>query len=231
MLKNTLINRIATKTIAGALKELNDRVIYVGGAVVSLYIDDPAADDVRPTQDIDISLNIASLTELELIRESLINQDFHQTSDDDVICRFRYNDIKVDIMATEAIGWEPGNEWFKAGFDKRQKMVVDEYSIHVLPLAYFLATKFSAFQDRGMKDPRTSTDFEDIVYLLNHTSNVKEQVVNGSEDVKVFLKEWFAKIIESDDLQEAILGHLYYEEQMVRSEKIITDLKEIIDAI
>lgn len=198
---------------------------------MSLYIDDPAADDVRPTQDIDISLNIASLTELELIRESLINQDFHQTSDDDVICRFRYNDIKVDIMATEAIGWAPGNEWFKAGFDKRQKMVVDEYSIHVLPLSYFLATKFSAFQDRGMKDPRTSTDFEDIVYLLNHTSNVKEQVVNGSEDVKVFLKEWFAKIIESDDLQEAILGHLYYEEQMVRSEKIITDLKEIIDAI
>tara|TARA_B110000858_G_scaffold188571_1_gene234265 strand:- start:61 stop:240 length:180 start_codon:yes stop_codon:yes gene_type:complete len=42
MLKNTLINRIATKKIAIALGELNNQVVYVGGAVVSLYIDDPS---------------------------------------------------------------------------------------------------------------------------------------------------------------------------------------------
>ena len=43
MLQNTLINKIATKTIAKALGELNERLIYVGGAVVSLYIDDLSA--------------------------------------------------------------------------------------------------------------------------------------------------------------------------------------------
>ena len=47
MLKNTLINRIAAKKIATALVGLNQNVVYVGGAVVSLYIDDPSADDVR----------------------------------------------------------------------------------------------------------------------------------------------------------------------------------------
>ena len=60
-MKNTLINRIATEKIAHALGELNEKVVYVGGAVVSLYIDDPSADDVRPTKDIDISLEIASV--------------------------------------------------------------------------------------------------------------------------------------------------------------------------
>ena len=61
MLKNTLINKAATKKIAQALGELNERVVYVGGAVVSLYIDDPSADDVRPTKDIDIGMEIANL--------------------------------------------------------------------------------------------------------------------------------------------------------------------------
>jgi len=61
MLKNTLINRAATKKIAQALGALNERVVFVGGAVVSLYIDDPSAEDVRPTKDIDISMEIASI--------------------------------------------------------------------------------------------------------------------------------------------------------------------------
>lgn len=55
MLKNSRLNRIATEKIASALGDLNDQVVFVGGAVVSLYIDDLAADDARPTKDIDIT--------------------------------------------------------------------------------------------------------------------------------------------------------------------------------
>ncbi len=44
MLKNTLINREATKKVALALGNLNKEVVYVGGAMVSLYINDPAAE-------------------------------------------------------------------------------------------------------------------------------------------------------------------------------------------
>ena len=53
-MKNTEINIAVVQKIALALGELNERVVFVGGAVVSLYIDDPAADDVRPTKDLDI---------------------------------------------------------------------------------------------------------------------------------------------------------------------------------
>jgi len=48
-MKNTLINKEIIKRVALALGDSNDVVIYVGGATVSLYINDPAADDVRPT--------------------------------------------------------------------------------------------------------------------------------------------------------------------------------------
>ena len=56
MLKNTLINLEATKQVAVALGTLNENVVYVGGAMVSLYIDDPAAEDVRPTKDMSKNL-------------------------------------------------------------------------------------------------------------------------------------------------------------------------------
>jgi hypothetical protein len=51
MLKNTLINRAAVRKIAHALGALNEKAVYVGGAIVSFYIDDPSAEDVRPTKD------------------------------------------------------------------------------------------------------------------------------------------------------------------------------------
>ncbi|MDD4698584.1 MAG: hypothetical protein PHR52_13785 [Fermentimonas sp.] len=100
-MKNTLINREATLRVANALGELNEEVVFVGGAVVSFYIDDPAADDVRPTKDIDIVLEIASLIELEEVRTKLTKKGFYQSSEDDVICRFRYKEIKVDVMSTK----------------------------------------------------------------------------------------------------------------------------------
>jgi len=71
MLNNINLNKKVIITIASALGELNPEVMYVGGAVVSLYINDPSAEDVRPTKDLDISMEIASAGELEKIRKSL----------------------------------------------------------------------------------------------------------------------------------------------------------------
>jgi len=72
MLKNTQINRAITKKVAKALGDINNRVVYVGGAVVSLYIDDASAEDVRPTKDLDLTLKIASLGALEELRENIV---------------------------------------------------------------------------------------------------------------------------------------------------------------
>src|ERR1051326_1427845 len=176
-MENTLINRKVIKKIAHALGELNERVVYVGGAVVSLYANDPAADDVRPTKDLDISMEIASVGELEKLRQELLKKGFAQKSEDKIICRFRYDDVKVDVMATKEVGWAPANEWFKPGFDHLQEVEVDGQKIRVLPLSYYLATKFSAYHDRGNHEPRTSHDLEDIAYILdNRTDLVKEKI-------------------------------------------------------
>ena len=227
MIKNTIINRKATQKVAKALGELNKDVVFVGGAIVSFYIDDTAAEDVRPTKDIDISLKIASLTELEEIRIKLNNKGFHQSAEDDVICRFRYEDVKVDIMSTKAIGWAPGNRWFELGFPKANIIEIENTSIQILPFPYFLASKFDAFNSRGGNDPRTSHDFEDIVYLLNYTSYLRDSILDSPNEVKMYLMEQFKEILNDDLKQEAILAHLYYENQMERYNYVIKLLSSI----
>lgn len=183
MLKNTIINLEATKQVAVALGDLYENVVYVGGAMVSLYIDDPAAEDVRPTKDIDITLEIVSVSELEELRVKLEKRGFIQSAEDDVICRFRYKDIKVDVMSTTEVGWAPANPWFKPGFKNSIPIKVEDTEISILPLPYFLATKFAAFEARGGRDPRMSHDFEDIVYLLNYTSNFRMQILDCDPEV------------------------------------------------
>jgi len=42
-LENITINTALVKEIAIALKELKDIMVFVGGAIISLYTDDPAA--------------------------------------------------------------------------------------------------------------------------------------------------------------------------------------------
>lgn len=55
-MENRTINIAEVAEVAEALKDIKQDMVFVGGAVVSLYTDDPAADEIRPTQDIDMSL-------------------------------------------------------------------------------------------------------------------------------------------------------------------------------
>lgn len=231
MLKNTLINKIVTKKIAHALGSLNKNVVYVGGAVVSLYIDDTSAEDIRPTKDIDISMEITGFSELEKIREELNQKGFYQSSEDDVICRFRYEDIKVDVMSTKAVGWAPANPWFAPGFKNLVSFKLDEIEIKCLSLPYYLASKFTAFYNRGATEPRTSHDFEDIVYLLNYTTNLVEQIKIADDEVRAYLIKSFSDILSDSVKQEAILVNLFYEDQDLRYKNIIAKLKKTLKLI
>lgn len=226
-MKNTTINLGVIRRIARALGSLNEKVVYVGGAVVSLYINDPAADDVRPTKDIDIFLQIASLGELESLRQQLLDKGFKQTSEDDVICRFRYDDIKVDVMATRSIGWAPANPWFDPGFAHLETREMEEITIRLLPLSYFVATKYSAFKNRGSKDPRTSHDFEDITYMLDNRTDLTREILAAPEDVLAYLRGAFNEILTDPVMQEALLANLYYETQSERFKMIVEKLRQI----
>ena len=227
MLKNTIANLKVIRKVALALGPLNKRVVYVGGATVSLYVNDPAAEDVRPTKDLDISLDIATLGELEAVREQLAKKGFSQTAEDNVICRFRYEDIKVDVMSTKAIGWAPANPWFEPGFVHRETVMVEDQQVQILPLSYFLASKFNAFCGRGARDPRTSHDFEDIIYIMDNRIDFIEQLRYTPSDVKSYLLQQMQNILHNRAMQEAIYGNLFHVTREARYQRIIAAVKQI----
>ena len=96
------INIIMLQTVANGLKELKEEVVFVGGAVAELYASDPAASDIRPTQDVDCVIELSSRIEYNRLEENLRCKEFaNDTSPGAPICRWVYNDIKVDVMPTD----------------------------------------------------------------------------------------------------------------------------------
>ncbi len=229
MLSNSEFNREVIRRISIALGEMNERVIFVGGATIGFYINDPAAEDVRATKDVDITVEITSIGELESMREELVQKGFTQSPEDNVICRFRFDNIKVDLMSTKEVGWAPANPWFSQGFAHRETIQIGNQMIQLLPLPYFIASKWAAYIGRGGKDPRTSHDFEDIVYVIDNTTDIVIQLYNAPIDVKSYLQQHLKLILNDIVMQEAILGNLEYDTRDVRYDRIIECIEQIVN--
>lgn len=137
-------------------------------------------------------MEITSLGQLEKLRQELANKGFYQSHKDTVVCRFHYDDIAVDVMATEEVGWAPANKWVKPGFAHLKTIELEPaLEIHILSLPYFLTSKFEAFKNRGINDPRMSKDFEDIVTVIDNNSQIVSEVLSAQEDAKTFLIQQF----------------------------------------
>lgn len=77
------MNEVSLKMIevvARGLGELNDSVAFVGGAVAGVYADDPAAEDARPTTDVDCVLQLGTLNDQYALEEALGKRHFRHVS-------------------------------------------------------------------------------------------------------------------------------------------------------
>ncbi|MFZ6665060.1 nucleotidyl transferase AbiEii/AbiGii toxin family protein [Peijinzhouia sedimentorum] len=225
-MENRTINIAVVAEIAEALQDLNQNMVFVGGAVVSLYTDDPAADEVRPTQDVDLTLNIINLSHWQEVQERLGVLGFHPDPFGHAICSFKYNDIPVDIMSSEDGPLGPANRWYKIGFENLWSAKAKEQEVKILSAPCYLATKFEAFNNRG-KDYRTSHDIEDIVHILDNRIRIVEEIANDEILVTTFIKEQLEKLIQKGLLQEVLTAHIHplmREERMPIVEEKITQI-------
>jgi len=102
-LENITINKALVKEVANALQELKEIMVFVGGATISLYIDDVAAEEIRPTSDIDMTIKLThNYADWVKINERLTELGFHPNPDGHAICSYKYKYINVDIMASES---------------------------------------------------------------------------------------------------------------------------------
>jgi len=100
-------NRLRLRAVARQLGPLNEQVVYVGGATVSLYVDTVAAGEVRPTDDIDVVIELASYTSYGLLDERLRAQGFQNDMTSGVICRYRMPGLLLDLMENVVVDVMP----------------------------------------------------------------------------------------------------------------------------
>lgn len=94
------------RAVHQALGELNQQVIYVGGATVSLYADRPSGES-RPTEDVDILIELLNYSGYADFEEALRKKGFHNDTESGIICRYKVQGIVVDVMPTsgEVLGF------------------------------------------------------------------------------------------------------------------------------
>jgi len=186
-----------------------------GGAVVSLYADSDFSDSVRPTYDIDIAVDLITYSDQVTFQEKFQRLGFHPDITSNTLVRYQFNNIQVDLMSTSSTVLGESNSWYKPGFENRIYLKLGRLNLPILPIEYYLATKFEAFNNRGF-NYLTSKDFEDIIYLLNYNNAIVESVKSTNVNVKEFLVSEFLKVTGNKNYPEIVEAHLDYKEKEKR---------------
>jgi len=112
-------NQVRIAAVAQALAELNNEVVFVGGAVVSLYSPKPEMMDIRVTDDVDVIIEIANRGKYIQLQERLRELGFKEDIESNVICRWKINGIIVDIMPNDPSILGFSNPWYEEGYKNK----------------------------------------------------------------------------------------------------------------
>lgn len=199
------------RTVAERLGPLRERVVFLGGAAAGLLITDPAAEAIRPTDDVDVVVEVASLIEYQVgLRDQLLGLGFSEDLEEGApICRWRIGDIKVDIMPTEPSVLGFSNRWYPSSAAHAERVTLPTGpEIRLVAAPYFLATKLEAFRGRGGSDFLASHDLEDIVAVVDGRAELPREVSEAKDDVREFLATEVGGLLANRDFQDALPGHL-----------------------
>ena len=229
-MENKVINIQLVAKVAKALGEINEQVVFVGGAVVSVYADDPAADEVRPTDDIDFTTELAGYGDWVQLNSQLLKLGFMPNTESNKICNFLFEGIEIDIMPTEDSTIGVSNSWYKPGFESVNEVMINGQKIRVLSVSYYLATKFEAFNNRG-NDYRTSHDFEDIIYVIDNCLNIENEISHSNESVRKFIINELKKMLNNPNYKEIIQSQMHPSIVSGRFPIILNKLLKIVGEI
>lgn len=226
---NVNIERI--KSVFDALESLVKECVFVGGATVSFYAD-RMAEEVRPTDDVDILVEIVSLIDFTTMEEKIRALGFQNDMQAKFIGRYKLKDIIIDLMPTNPKILGFSNKWYSEGFKKAIDYSLDKTrTIKILEPPYFLATKIEAFKNRGKGDGRTSSDFEDIVFVLENRDAIWEEITSSDHKIKQYLKKEFIIFLRNPYFEEWIGANMLPSYLFPNSTGYILEkIKEFLDS-
>jgi hypothetical protein len=203
-----LANLRMLEFVATKLGDIRNDVVFLGGCTTGLFLSDPLVPDVRYTLDVDCIVDVISRNQYYQLEKKLNKQGFKKSITEDVICRWFYDDVILDVMPTDETILGFGNRWYKQAIEfSNLYPLADNLEIRVVTAPYFLATKFEAFKTRGKMDFYASHDFEDIVSVLDGRIEIVDEIKNADSALQEYLINSLREIMASPSFKGAIPGH------------------------
>jgi predicted nucleotidyltransferase len=196
--------------MAQAMGPLCGQVVFVGGCATGLLVDDASLMDVRPTEDVDAIVEVASLAEYHRLAEQLMQRGFKQTlADNTPPFRWFCKRMQLDLVPLDEKVLGFANPWYRAGYEEALTVELSG-GLHLRHLSapHFLATKFEAFKDRGQNDVYLSHDLEDIMTVMEGRSAVSQEVAAAHDLVRKHVAQSVAALLGMTAFHNALPGLL-----------------------
>ena len=196
--------------LARAMGPLCDQVVFVGGCATGLLVDNAELMDVRPTEDVDAILEVASLAAYHRLADQLVERGFKQTmADNTPPFRWYWNHMQLDLVPLDETVLGFANPWYRVGFETARSVeAADRLVLRHLSAPHFLATKFEAFKDRGQNDVYLSHDLEDIMTVMEGRSTVVQELAAAHEAVRKHVGHCVAALLDMPTFHNALPGLL-----------------------
>ena len=223
-------NNERLQEIAEAMQDLNERLVYVGGAMAGLYATDPTATEPRTTMDVDCVVNSTSYGDHAAFEDMLRAKHFQNDQTPNApLCRWTFNGEIVDVMSMDENVLSFGNPWYRPGFNKREPYTLPSgRTIYRLSATYYIATKVDALLSRGGNDWRGAKDFEDIIYVLNYCTDFFDRFKMEDAQVQAYVSEQIAAMIKRPNIAEEIECAISSDD-IERTDMVLETMKSIAE--
>jgi predicted nucleotidyltransferase len=197
------------KHVAKRMGPLLPEVVFVGGCTTGLFLTDEGAAEVRPTFDVDVIAEITSYADYATFSERLRALGFREdTSPRAPLCRWLFDDMKLDVMPIEEKILGFTNRWYIAAMDAATERELEEgLRIRVVTPPYFIATKLEAFRGRGKDDYANSHDLEDLLTVIDGRDVIVGEIAEAAA-VRGYIAREFRALLETPAFLDALLGYL-----------------------
>ncbi|KAA3533003.1 hypothetical protein FOM00_27470 [Pseudomonas sp. ST1] len=178
---------------------------FVGGCTTAMLVTDSAVlDDIRFTDDVDLVIELAGISAWEKLTQRLAAKGFKITGEDYVNCRFRFNDVIVDVMPSDPSILGYANRWYVEGLSQAVPFELPSgRAIRIFKPEFFLATKLEAFTGRGNGDPYHK-DVEDIIILIDGRPEILAEVSDAGEELKQYIAGGVSALTQLSGIDYAI---------------------------
>jgi hypothetical protein len=196
-------------------KAMLGKLVFVGGSVAGLLITDPLLPVIRPTDDVDLIVQVAGRPGFYALEDDLRALGFvNDISSNAPICRWLCNGIMVDVVPSDKAVLGFANRWYPLGLETAQPITLPSgLEITVIDAPCFCGTKLEAFADRGKNsagqvDYLGSHDLGDFIAVVDGRSTLLAEIQTSDEELRIYLAQRVAALISQADFQTSLEGHL-----------------------